>query len=103
MAYTLMFYNLENLYDTIDDPQTDDDAYTPIGDRRWTRDKYLKKLENLSEIFSAVASAHNGFPVVAGVSEVENLKVLQDLVAQKRMSGAHYKCLHFESNDARGV
>ena len=103
MAYTLMFYNLENLYDTIDDPKTDDDAYTPMGDRRWTRDQYLRKLENLSDIFSAVASAHNGFPVVAGVSEVENLKVLQDLVAQKRMSGAHYKCIHFESNDARGV
>ncbi len=103
MAYTLMFYNLENLYDTVDDPLTDDDDFTPMGDKRWTRDKYLKKLANLSEIFSAVASAHNGFPVVAGVSEVENLRVLQDLVAQKRMSGAHYKCIHFESNDARGV
>ena len=103
MAYTLMFYNLENLYDTVDDPLTDDDAFTPMGDKRWTRDKYLRKLANLSEIFSAVASAHNGFPVVAGVSEVENLTVLQDLVSQKRMSGAHYKCIHFESNDARGV
>lgn len=103
MAYTLMFYNLENLYDTIDDPHTADDDFTPMGDKRWTREKYFKKLANLSEIFSAVASAHNGFPVVAGVSEVENLKVLQDLVAQKRMSGAHYKCLHFESNDTRGV
>lgn len=103
MAYTVMFYNLENLYDTIDDPQTADDDYTPVGDKRWTPDKYRRKLSNLSEIFSAVASAHNGFPVVAGVSEVENLKVLQDLAAQKRMSGAHYKCIHFESNDARGV
>ena len=103
MAYTLMFYNLENLYDTVDDPITADDDFTPMGDRRWTRDKYQRKLSNLSEIFSAVASAHNGFPVVAGVSEVENLKVLQDLVSQKRMSGAHYKCLHFESNDQRGV
>lgn len=103
MAYTLMFYNLENLYDTIDDPKTDDDEFTPVGDKRWTREKYLKKLSNLSEIFSTVASAHNGFPVVVGVSEVENLKVMQDLVSQKRMSGAHYKCVHFESNDARGV
>ena len=103
MAHTLMFYNLENLYDTVDDPLTDDDDYTPMGDKRWTREKYLKKLSNLSEIFSTIASSHGGFPVVAGVSEVENLKVLQDLVSQKRMSGAHYKCLHFESNDARGV
>ena len=103
MAYTVMFYNLENLYDTVDDPAKNDDDFTPMGDKRWTREKYLKKLSNLSEIFSTVASSHNGFPVVAGVSEVENLKVLQDLAAQKRMTGAHYKCIHFESNDARGV
>ena len=103
MAYTVMFYNLENLYDTVDDPNTADDDFTPMGDRRWTRDKYQKKLANLSEIFSAVSSAHNGFPVVAGVSEVENLKVLKDLASQTRMAGAHYKCIHFESNDARGV
>ena len=56
MAYTLMFYNLENLYDTVDDPITADDDFTPMGDRRWTRDKYQRKLSNLSEIFSAVAS-----------------------------------------------
>ncbi|MCR5709599.1 MAG: endonuclease/exonuclease/phosphatase family protein [Bacteroidales bacterium] len=103
MAYTVMFYNLENLYDTVDDPGAADDQFTPLGDRRWTKDKYNRKLSNLSEIFSAAASAHGGFPVVAGVSEVENLKVLQDLVSQKRMAGAHYKCLHFESNDIRGV
>jgi len=103
MACTVMFYNLENLYDTVDDSYRYDDQFTPMGDKRWTRDKYLKKLSNLSEIFSSVASAHNGFPVVAGVSEVENLKVLKDLVSQKRMSGAHYKCVHFESNDVRGV
>ena len=103
MAYTVMFYNLENLYDTIDDSEQYDDQFTPVGDKRWTREKYLKKLSNLSEIFSTVASAHGGFPVIAGVSEVENLKVMQDLVSQRRMSGAHYKCVHFESNDARGV
>ena len=103
MAYTVMFYNLENLYDTKDDSDQYDDQFTPMGDKRWTREKYLKKLSNLSEIFSSVASAHGGFPVLAGVSEVENLKVMQDLVSQKRMSGAHYKCVHFESNDARGV
>ena len=52
MAYTVMFYNLENLYDTVDDSGRYDDQFTPIGDRRWTRDKYLQKLSNLSEIFS---------------------------------------------------
>lgn len=103
MALTVMFYNLENLYDTIDDPKTDDAEFTPEGVKRWTKDKYLEKLSNLSEVFSAVSSAYNGFPVLVGLSEIENLKVIKDLASQKRMSGAHYKCVHFESNDKRGV
>ena len=103
MAYTLMFYNLENLYDTADDPETNDDEFTPSGEKRWTIDRYYTKLDNLSEVVGAVASAQGGFPVVIGVSEVENMRVMRDLAARKRMQGAHYKCLHYESNDARGV
>lgn len=103
MAQTIMFYNLENLYDTIDDPMKDDDEFTPMGDKRWTREKYMLKLQNLSAVFGAVASSYGGFPSVAGVSEVENIGVMRDLAAQKRMAGAHYKAIHFESNDARGV
>lgn len=103
MSYSIMFYNLENLYDTVDDPKTDDNDFTPNGVKRWTPDRYGKKLENLSQVFSAVASAYGGFPVAVGMSVVENLKVLHDLAAQKRMRGAHYKAVHFESNDARGV
>lgn len=98
-----MFYNLENLYDTVDDPGTMDDEFTPGGAKRWTRTRYEKKLENLSEVFSAVSTAFGGFPILVGMSEVENMTVLKDLASQKRMSGAHYKCVHYESNDLRGV
>ena len=103
MAYTLMFYNLENLYDTADDPETNDEEFTPAGEKRWTLERYHTKLDNLSEVVGAVASAQGGFPVVIGVCEVENMRVMRDLAARKRMQGAHYKCLHYESNDARGV
>lgn len=103
MAYTVMFYNLENLYDTIDDPLTNDDEFTPSGAKRWTHQKYEKKLDNLSEVFSAVSNSYGGFPIIVGVSEVENREVMVDLASRKRMSGSHYKCVHYESNDARGV
>ena len=103
MSYTVMFYNLENLYDTVNDPKVADDEFTPVGDKRWTEERYRRKLENLSQVFSAVSSSYGGFPVVAGVSEVENLQVMRDLASQRRMMGAHYKAVHYESNDARGV
>lgn len=103
MTYTMMFYNLENLYDTVDDPDTLDDDFTPQGAKRWDDIRYGKKLDNLSQVFSAVDKAYGGFPVIVGMSEVENMKVLRDLASRKRMSGAHYKCVHYESNDLRGV
>lgn len=103
MSYTIMFYNLENLYDTVDDPTTNDDEFTPTGAKRWTQPKYQRKLDNLSEVFSTVSNAYGGFPVIVGVSEVENDTVLGDLAAKRRMNGAHYKWVHYESNDARGV
>ena len=103
MAYTMMFYNLENLYDTIEDPKTDDDCFTPTGEKRWTVERYNQKLDNLSEVFSAVSNAYGGFPVILGVSEVENMSVMRALAARKRLSGSHYKCIHYESNDARGI
>lgn len=103
MSCTIMFYNLENLYDTIDDPKTDDNEFTPAGAKRWTLKKYHQKLDNLSEVFSAVAKDHGGFPAIVGMSEVENKTVLRDLAFRPRMSGARYKMVHYDSNDNRGV
>lgn len=103
MAYTIMFWNVENLYDTLDDPTRSYNAFTPTGEARWTIDKYNRRLDNLSQVFSAISDAHGGFPVLAGLSEVENGSVLKALTGRKRFSGSHYKYVHYESNDARGV
>lgn len=106
-----MFYNLENLYDTVKDSNTDDGEFTPEGEKRWTKERYNIKLANLSEVVEAVAKSGGSFggfigkeyPAIIGVSEVEHIGVMQDLAAQPRMAPAHYKCVHYESNDARGV
>ena len=103
MVCSVMFYNLENLYDTINDPLTNDDEFTPTGAKRWTEVKYRRKISNLGEVFSAVSSLPGGFPVLVGVSEIENDSVLDDLVGQKMLSGANYRYIHYESNDCRGV
>lgn len=103
MVCSVMFYNLENLYDTKNDPNKDDDDFTPSGNKRWTQIKYQRKLENLGEVFQAVSSLPGGFPALVGVSEIENDSVLDDMVSQKRLSGANYRYVHYESNDQRGV
>lgn len=103
MTFPIMFYNLENLYDTIKDPDKQDTEFTPVGSKRWDDIKYRIKLRNLSEVFNSVAKAYGSFPVVVGMSEVENKKVLEDLADQKMMSGASYKAIHYESGDLRGV
>lgn len=103
MSHTIMFYNLENLYDTIKDPDGKGDEFTPNGRKRWTMERYNARLNNLSEVFAAVASAHGGFPAVVGVSEVENIGVMKALASRRKMEPAHYECLHYESDDARGV
>ena len=86
MSHTIMFYNLENLYDSTANSDGKDTEFTPAGSKRWTSDRYYSRLNNLSEVFAAVASAHGGFPAVAGVSEVENLSVLKTLASRKNMA-----------------
>ena len=98
-----MFYNLENLYDTQNDPDVNDVDFTPTGINRWTQKKYECKLSNLADVFAAVSSLPCGFPSIVGVSEVENDRVLDDLLSQTRLRPANYRYVHYDSKDARGV
>ncbi|MBO4557959.1 MAG: endonuclease/exonuclease/phosphatase family protein [Bacteroidales bacterium] len=102
-SLNIMFYNLENLYDTTKDQEIDDEEFTPVGAKRWDYVKYQTKLINLSNVFGAVASLPGGYPAIVGVSEVENDTVLEDLLSQKRMQPANYRYVHYDSKDARGV
>ena len=102
-SLNIMFYNLENLYDTSNNVEIDDEDFTPLGAKRWDAIKYQTKLGNLANVFAAVSSLPGGFPAVVGVSEVENDRVLEDLLGQKRLAAANYRYVHYESKDARGV
>lgn len=102
-SLNIMFYNLENLYDTTKDETINDEEFTPLGARRWNTIKYQTKLNNLSNVFAAVASLPGGFPAIVGVSEIENDRVLEDLLSQRRMQPANYRYVHYDSKDARGV
>jgi hypothetical protein len=96
------FYNVENLYDTEKDPFADDSEFQPDGAYQWTLERYHQKLKNLSYTISEMGKEQGGV-VVLGVCEVENEKVLLDLVAQDVLKPLNYKVAHHDSPDYRGV
>jgi hypothetical protein len=98
----LGFYNVENLYDTEKDPVTDDSEFLPDGAYQWTIERYEQKLRNLSYVISEIGKEKGGV-VVLGVCEVENERVLNDLVAQDAIKHLNYKVAHHDSPDLRGV
>lgn len=102
--YSIGFYNLENLFDTIPSPGVNDVEFTPGGVKKWDGRKYWKKIENMSFAISKMAREYcpEG-PAVLGVSEIENRTVLEDLVKAPSISSAGYKIVHYDSPEARGV
>ena len=101
--YMVAFWNFENLFDIYNDPETHDDEFTPEGIKKWNETKYQKKLSNLERVIFDMAAINKDYPVVLGVSEIENRSVLEDLVSQPKLKGAKYRICHFDSPDARGV
>lgn len=101
---TVAFYNLENLFDTIKDSQTLDDDFTPQGSKRWTPKRYKSKLNKLAKTVSRLGESETGAPpVIVGVAEVENKKVVQDLLASDPLNKIDYDCVHYDSPDERGI
>jgi|GEM_PF-5190 len=101
--HTIAFYNLENLFDTINDPNINDEEYLPS--KGWTYKNYKKKLDNLSRVLNEIGTNEqqkNG-PTIIGVCEIENRRVLEDLVKQPRLLNKNYKIVHFDSPDHRGI
>ncbi|MDI9574447.1 MAG: endonuclease/exonuclease/phosphatase family protein [Bacteroidota bacterium] len=103
-AVCIAFYNTENLFDTIDDPLTDDKEFLPDGANQWNTSKYMEKLNHLAEVISQIGDDYvKGGPTVLGLSEIENRRVLEDLVKMPELSKQGYAIIHFDSPDNRGV
>lgn len=102
--HTIAFYNLENLFDTIDDPETMDDDFTPEGFKKWTPKRYKKKLYKLAKTISGIGiEATKMPPVLVGVAEVENEMVVQDLINAEPLRQIDYSYVHYDSPDERGI
>ncbi|WP_261376378.1 endonuclease/exonuclease/phosphatase family protein [Gillisia sp. Hel_I_86] len=102
--YTIAFYNVENLFDTEDDPLTFDDDRTPLGKDVWTQEKYEDKIKNIARVISEIGVANSKTsPAIIGLCEIENLRVLEDLVSHPFLEKFNYQIIHYDSPDMRGI
>ena len=101
--YNIMFYNVENFFDTIDDPDIRDEEFTPEGKSNWIPEKYNKKLANVERVLFDVGKRGKSFPTVIGLSEVEVRSVLEDIASTPKLRPANYRIVHYDSPEERGV
>lgn len=101
--YVIGFYNLENLFDTYDDPVKNDSEFLPEGKNKWTQAKYEKKLHNMAKVIRSMADNNKRWHTILGISEIENRLVIEDLVSQPEIADANYQIVHYDSPDRRGV
>ncbi|AUC21287.1 endonuclease [Polaribacter sejongensis] len=101
---TIAFYNLENLFDTINDVNKNDEA-SPIMELKSNKSKvYWDKIEKLSSTIAQIGEDKTKTsPAIIGVSEVENLNVLEDLIHSKHLVQNDYGIIHYDSPDKRGI
>lgn len=104
VATIVGFYNLENLFDTINTPGVKDEEFTPDGPKLWTGDRYNHKLHNMAKVISKMGTEINpdGLAIL-GISEVENEGVIKDLIAQPSIKNRNYQIIHYDSPDRRGI
>ena len=103
-AGVIAFYNLENLFDTIDTPDVRDTEFTPLGDKKWDGDRYSAKISMMAEVISELGAEKGlGAPAVMGLCELENKMVIEDLINDPKLKPYNYQIVHYDSPDKRGV
>jgi hypothetical protein len=102
-VHTVAFYNFENLFDTINNPNNDEE-WLPNGVQNWTSKKYHQKLQNLARVLSEIGTGENAnSPTLIGGAEIENRGVLEDLIKEPKLINSDYGIVHFDSPDKRGI
>ncbi|MFC2109088.1 endonuclease/exonuclease/phosphatase family protein [Bacteroidota bacterium] len=102
--HTIAFYNLENLFDTIDDPNKMDEESPILKIKQGRKKIYSQKLNNMSKVLSEIGlEKTKTTPSLIGVAEIENRKVLEDLISTDYLKFKNYGIIHYDSPDQRGI
>ena len=101
----LMFYNVENLFDTLDSPNTKDEEFLPLSEKKWGSYRYNYKLKQLEKVFNKIIEKENekNLPDIIGLCEVENKLVIEDLLKTDVFKNHNYSIIHKQSPDGRGI
>ena len=99
--FRVMFYNVENLFDTIDNPRKNDNEFLPTSAKFWNSKKYWAKQNNLSKVITALGEWDT--PALIGLCEVENKDVLDDLTKKTPLKSQQYRYEITDCEDARGI
>ena len=99
--FRVMFYNVENLFDTVDDPETNDEEFTPGGARRWTPRRYNAHLQQTAKVINAVGEWDT--PALVGLCEVENDSVVIHLLNRTPLRQQNYRYCITTGIDPRGI
>ena len=97
----IIFYNVENLFDTVKDPVKHDEEFLPTAKSKWDTKKYQVKLEHISKVIASMLDSIQ--PIAIGLSEIENRRVVEDLIAQPALQKFNLGIIHHESPDERGI
>jgi endonuclease/exonuclease/phosphatase family metal-dependent hydrolase len=99
--YRILFYNVENLFDTIDNPETNDDEFIPQGDKHWNSYRYWRKINKIYQVI--VAAGDQTPPEIIGLCEVEGFLPLYNLIQNTPLIKFPYTIIHNDSPDSRGI
>lgn len=100
-SMTVVFYNVENLFDTSDDPGAVDEEFLPTSLKQWNDERYKKKISDLGDVLTSINDKE--LPALIGLCEIENYKVLNDLASGQKLRRARYGIVHADSPDERGI
>jgi len=99
--FAVLFYNAENLFDWKDDPHTNDNEFTPEGDRHWTYKRFQQKMNNTSK--ALLGALGWDIPLIIGFCEIENRQVLEQMIEKTALHTVSFRIIHKESTDPRGI
>jgi len=99
--FTFVFYNVENLFDIYDDEHINDEEFTPEGQKNWNYDRYIEKIDHISRVLTGIGEWK--LPAIVGLCEIENRKVLLDLIDHRLLKEQDYEVIHQNSPDRRGI